>query len=154
MEYVSELESYKTLISAVCMQAIADWKSLGYGLLESTRTAGQTVWRKEVFGFLASSEFAAMVGFVSPSISVRAMDDRLKLRQERVQVFVAKALTEDEKEVIVKMADAGMNVSKAADLCQISRSTINRKLASIRAKTGVEPTDFWGLTRLLALIKE
>ena len=66
---------------------------------------------------------------------------------------IVSGLTAAEKETLLLMADNGMNVSRAADEIHYSRKTIYDRLRNVKAKTGIDPTDFWGLHRLLTLIE-
>lgn len=62
-------------------------------------------------------------------------------------------LTAAERETIVLMADNGMNVSRVAEEIHYSRQTVYDRLRNIKAKTGIDPADFWGLHRLLTLLE-
>ena len=63
-------------------------------------------------------------------------------------------LSEAEVETLLLLADNGMNVSRVAERIHYSRVTVYDRLRNIKAKTGVDPLDFWGLHRLLSLIEE
>lgn len=154
MACVSEEEAIRSVLAAVAVQAINDWKALCYGAKETIRWSGDTVWGKEVYEFLVSPEFASIVSFVCPGISVSAMDDKLKLKQARIQMYGDQQLTEDERAVLSALANAGMSITRAAEICNCSRSTVARRMTNIRGKTGVDPSDFWGLNHLLTLMAD
>lgn len=63
-------------------------------------------------------------------------------------------LTDPEKETLTLLADNGMNITRVAECSYYSRPTVYERLRSIKAKTGINPTDFWGLHRLLSLVEE
>ena len=63
-------------------------------------------------------------------------------------------LTVSERETINLLADNAMNVSRVAAETYYSRKAIYERVRNIRAKTGINPLDFWGLHRLLSLIEE
>jgi len=65
---------------------------------------------------------------------------------------ILSTLTEDERKTIMLLADNGMSVTRVSEACFVSRVSIYNRLMSIRAKTGIDPQDFWGLTRLLSLL--
>jgi DNA-binding PucR family transcriptional regulator len=60
-------------------------------------------------------------------------------------------LTEAEKQTLVLLADSGLNISRAAETIGLSRKSVYDRLRNIENKTGIDPTDFWGLHKLLAL---
>lgn len=64
------------------------------------------------------------------------------------------SLTAEERKTLLLLADNGMNVTRASEASFISRASIYNRIMSIRAKTGIDPQDFWGLSLLLALIEK
>lgn len=62
-------------------------------------------------------------------------------------------LTDIEKETLLLLADNSLNVSKVADETYYSRKAIYERVRNIRAKTGINPLDFWGLNRLLSIVE-
>lgn len=66
---------------------------------------------------------------------------------------VTTTLSPAERETITLMADHGMNVTRVAAASYYSRQTVYDRLRNIKNKTGIDPTDFWGLHRLLTLLE-
>lgn len=64
------------------------------------------------------------------------------------------SLTAEERKTLLLLADNGMNVTRVSEASFISRASIYNRIMSIRAKTGIDPQDFWGLTRLLSLLEQ
>ena len=62
-------------------------------------------------------------------------------------------LTDSERETLVLLAYNGMSISRVAEEIHYSRQTVYDRLRSIKAKTGVDPCDFWGLHELLCAIR-
>lgn len=62
-------------------------------------------------------------------------------------------LTVSERETLNLLADNSMNVSRVAAETYFSRKAIYDRIRNIRAKTGLNPLDFWGLHRLLEQIE-
>lgn len=62
-------------------------------------------------------------------------------------------LTDIEKETLLLLADNSLNVSRVADETYYSRKAIYERVRNIRAKTGINPLDFWGLHRLLSMVE-
>ena len=60
-------------------------------------------------------------------------------------------LNDTRRQVAQAYADAGMNVSGAARILCVSTDTIYHHLAQIKARTGLDPRNFWDLARLLGL---
>ena len=50
-------------------------------------------------------------------------------------------------------ADNGMKVQKTADAMHYDKRTISQRLTLIKANTGIDPRNFWGLTRLISIIE-
>ena len=63
------------------------------------------------------------------------------------------SLTAEERKTLLLLADNGMNVTRVSEASFISRASIYNRIMSIRAKTGIDPQDFWGLSLLLALME-
>lgn len=63
-------------------------------------------------------------------------------------------LTAEERKTLLLLADNGMNVTRVSEASFISRASIYNRIMSIRAKTGIDPQDFWGLTLLLSLMEK
>ncbi len=51
-------------------------------------------------------------------------------------------------------ADAGMSITGAARILNLSNDTIYHHLNQIKSRTGLDPRNFWDLARLLGLRKE
>lgn len=64
------------------------------------------------------------------------------------------SLTAEERKTLLLLADNGMNVTRVSEASFISRASIYNRIMSIRAKTGIDPQDFWGLTLLLSLMEK
>lgn len=64
------------------------------------------------------------------------------------------SLTAEERKTLLLLADNGMNVTRVSEASFISRASIYNRIMSIRAKTGIDPQDFWGLSLLLTLIEK
>ena len=62
-------------------------------------------------------------------------------------------LTVSERETINLLADNAMNVSRVAAETYYSRKAIYERIRNIRAKTGINPLDFWGLHSLIKQIE-
>lgn len=62
-------------------------------------------------------------------------------------------LTAEERKTLLLLADNGMNVTRVSEASFISRASIYNRIMSIRAKTGIDPQDFWGLSLLLTLME-
>ena len=60
-------------------------------------------------------------------------------------------ITDSERQTLRLIALSGMNIAKAAEILGCSRKTVYDRLRNIENKTGVDPTDFWGLHKLLAM---
>lgn len=60
-------------------------------------------------------------------------------------------LTQAERETLILLADNRMSVAEVARECYYSRKTIYDRIRTIKAKTGIDPLDFWGLHRLLTI---
>lgn len=63
------------------------------------------------------------------------------------------SLTAEERKTLLLLADNGMNVTRVSEASFISRASIYNRIMSIRAKTGIDPQDFWGLSLLLTLME-
>lgn len=63
------------------------------------------------------------------------------------------SLTAEERKTLLLLADNGMNVTRVSEASFISRASIYNRIMSIRAKTGIDPQDFWGLSLLLSLME-
>ena len=63
-------------------------------------------------------------------------------------------LSDTRRLVAQAYADAGMNVSGAARILGVSTDTIYHHLAQIKARTGLDPRNFWDLARLLGLSRK
>lgn len=63
-------------------------------------------------------------------------------------------LTKAEAEMLYLLADNGMNITRVAGEIHYSRKAVYERLRMVKAKTGIDPMDFWGLHRLLSLIEE
>lgn len=59
-------------------------------------------------------------------------------------------MTEIQAEIIIHLADAGMNISGAARSVYLHRSTVNYHIAMIRQRTGKDPLNFYDLCDLLS----
>ena len=57
-------------------------------------------------------------------------------------------LNATEKETIREMASCQMNISRVAEKLGCSRNAIYNRLRNIENKTGLDPTDFYGLLKL------
>jgi len=145
-------DSFKELVGAVALQAVNDWIALDYGRVEAIVNLGQTIRRSEVNAFLTSPEFESFLLHVCRGISLEAVRQQLFIKKGEPMTGI-KDLTEDERKTIVLMADNGMNVSKVAQACFYSRVTIYERLLRIKAKTGIDPQDFWGLHILLSMLE-
>ena len=64
------------------------------------------------------------------------------------------SLTAEERKTLLLLADNGMNVTRVSEASFISRASIYNRIMSIRAKTGIDPQDFWGLSLLLSLMEK
>lgn len=62
-------------------------------------------------------------------------------------------LTRSEVDTIMAFANGGMKVQRAADAMHYDKRTVSQRLTLIHANTGIDPRDFWGLTRLVEIIK-
>ena len=62
-------------------------------------------------------------------------------------------LTQAEREVLILLADNRMSVSEVARESYFSRTAIYDRIRTIKAKTGIDPLDFWGLHLLLSIIE-
>ena len=142
----------KELVGAIAYQAVFDWKELRYGETEVEFSLGQNVFRREVRAFLLSPTFEAFVDYSSPNIDMDAVREKLKLTEE-IQTGI-EGLTPAERETITLMANNGMNVPRIAKASYTSKSRIYERLRMIRDKTGIDPTDFYGLNELLRLMEE
>ena len=60
-------------------------------------------------------------------------------------------LTEAEKQTLVLLANSGLNISRAAETIGLSRKSVYERLRNIENKTGIDPTNFWGLHKLLLM---
>lgn len=63
-------------------------------------------------------------------------------------------LNDTRKRVAQAYADAGMNVTGAARILGLTTDTIYYHLDQIKARTGLDPRNFWDLARLLGLRRE
>lgn len=142
----------KELVGAIAYQAVFDWKELKYGETEVEFSLGQNVFRREVRAFLLSPTFEAFVDYSSPNIDMDAVKEKLKLTEE-IKTGI-EGLTPAERETIISMANNGMNVPRIAKNAYTSKSRIYERLKMIRDKTGIDPTDFYGLNELLRLMGE
>ena len=61
------------------------------------------------------------------------------------------AITDSERQTLRLIALNNMNIARAAEILGCSRKTVYDRLRNIENKTGVDPTDFWGLHELLAM---
>lgn len=59
-------------------------------------------------------------------------------------------INDSERQTLRLIALSGMNIARAAEILGCSRKTVYDRLRNIENKTGVDPTDFWGLHKLLA----
>lgn len=66
---------------------------------------------------------------------------------------IVSELSPAERETLRLLADNQMNVSKVAEISHYSRKAIYERTRNIKAKTGIDPLDFWGLHRLLTLVE-
>ena len=62
-------------------------------------------------------------------------------------------MTRIEAEVIIGLADNGMNVSKVAQKLFMDRSSVYRRIHNIHDDTGKNPLDFFDLLDLLPVAK-
>ena len=62
-EHVTE-RTVKELVVEILLQAVADWKALGYGEFRETMFAGSVIQRFEVEKFFMSKDFEMMAGYV------------------------------------------------------------------------------------------
>ena len=62
-------------------------------------------------------------------------------------------LNEAEKETLLLISRSGMNISKAAETLGCTRKTVYDRLRTIENKTGIDPSDFWGLHKLLTEVE-
>lgn len=67
---------------------------------------------------------------------------------------ILSSLTAEERKTLLLLADNGMNVTRVSEASFISRASIYNRIMSIRAKTGIDPQDFWGLSLLLSLMEK
>ena len=58
-------------------------------------------------------------------------------------------LTPVERETLNLLANAGMNMSRAAELVGCSRKTVYDRVRSVKNKTGKDPADFWDMHDLV-----
>ena len=58
-------------------------------------------------------------------------------------------LNEAERETLLLIAKSGMNISRASEMLGCSRQAVYARLRTIENKTGIDPSDFWGLHKLL-----
>lgn len=143
------VDSFAELIGAIALQAVEDWIELDYGEKEVVWSMGQYLERREVKAFLLSEEFEAFMEFACPNINMEAVRQKLKLGDD----YTKKELKKGEIETLFLMADNGMNVAKAAKAGFYNRKTIYERLRNIKAKTGIDPRDFYGLWTLLQRVK-
>lgn len=61
-------------------------------------------------------------------------------------------LTRAEVEVLVAFAENGMKVQRTANALHYDKRTVSQRLTLINANTGINPRDFYGLTKLLDII--
>ena len=55
-------------------------------------------------------------------------------------------------EVIRGLADNRMNVTDTARAIHLHRNTVRARIERTKKKTGIDPTDFYGLCKLLMLV--
>lgn len=67
----------------------------------------------------------------------------------RMRTTAAYSLKESEMEVVRAMADADMNLSRAARDLGLHRDTLRSQLETIANRTGLSPTNFYDLSELL-----
>ena len=65
-----------------------------------------------------------------------------------------KAMSERDKEIIIALADNRMNINKAAEARFMHRNTVVYHIDKIKQITGLDPTDFRDLCKLLEIIGE
>lgn len=143
-------ESIKEIIGAIALQAVEDWEELKYGEIEVVFSMGQYLERTEVKAFLLSEEFEAFMELACPNVSIGAVRQKLKLTGGDE---TKKELKKGEIETLFLMADNGMSVPRAAKAGFYNRKTIYERLRNIKAKTGIDPRDFYGLQILLRMVK-
>lgn len=61
-------------------------------------------------------------------------------------------LTKTDAIVLVAFAENGMKVQRTANALHYDKRTVSQRLTLINANTGINPRDFYGLTKLLAII--
>lgn len=64
------------------------------------------------------------------------------------------AMDAKEKELIEKMCECDMNVTKVAKAMYMHRNTVTYHIAKIRKKTGLDPMRFYDLVKLREMINE
>lgn len=143
------VDSFTELIGAIALQAVEDWMELKYGEVEVVCSMGNFLERQEVKSFLLSEDFEVFMEFACPDIDITAIRQKLKLGDDDTK----KELKKGEIETLFLMADNGMNVAKAANAGFYNRKTIYERLRNIKAKTGIDPRDFYGLLKLLQMVK-
>ena len=63
-------------------------------------------------------------------------------------------MSERDKEIIIALADNRMNINKAAEASFMHRNTVVYHIGKIKQITGLDPTDFRDLCKLLEIIGE
>ena len=63
-------------------------------------------------------------------------------------------LTDSERAVITALAQNGLNKAKAAREIHYAYNSIDYIIGRIRFKTGLNPTDFYDMIKLIELVKE
>lgn len=61
-------------------------------------------------------------------------------------------LTAREKRIVLLLAKENMRQQRVCDLIQLSRSTVNECMDSIKAKTGLNPRSFYDLRELVSMV--
>ena len=56
--------------------------------------------------------------------------------------------------IILALADNGMVVSEAAKVVFMHRNGVVHRIEKIHQITGLDPTDFWDLCKLVQMVKE
>ena len=62
-------------------------------------------------------------------------------------------MTERDKEIIIALADCNMNESEVARRLYFHRNGVVYHLNSVKKKTGLDPTNFYDLVKLVGIVR-
>jgi DNA-binding PucR family transcriptional regulator len=62
-------------------------------------------------------------------------------------------MDEWDAEIIIALADNNMNITKASRVLYVHRNTVEYHIRKVKLSTGLDPTNFYDLCKLLQRIK-